>query len=56
MKEKKKKLAVRFNSDYPSRVDVAVKDSLGSHIEYTLISIPFYLIGQLHRLLENSKN
>jgi hypothetical protein len=53
MKEKKKKLAVRINSDYPSKVKVNVKDSLGSHIEYTLISIPFYLIGQLHRLIED---
>jgi hypothetical protein len=53
MKEKKKKIAVRINSDYPSKVKVNVKDHLGDHIEYTLISIPFYLIGQLHRLIED---
>lgn len=46
------KLAVRVNSDSPSRTAVNVKDHLGNSIDYTLISLPFYLFGQVHRLLE----
>lgn len=45
-------LAVRINSDYPSETLVRVKDHLGIPVEYTLLSIPFYLVGQLHRLLD----
>jgi uncharacterized protein len=44
-------LAVRFNSDFPSQVDVKTKDHQGNLIEYKLISLPFYLLGQLHRLI-----
>lgn len=54
MKEKEKKIAIRINSDYPGKGSVNVKDSFGSPIEYTLLSLPFYLIGQLHRLINNS--
>jgi predicted AAA+ superfamily ATPase len=43
--------AVRINSDMPSKTDVHVKDPQGNPINYTLLSIPFYLLGQLHRLL-----
>lgn len=43
--------AVRINSNLPSQAAVQVKDHQGNEIEYTLISIPFYLIKQLHRLL-----
>ena len=48
---KKFPLAMRINSDYPSKADVDVKDHAGNSIKYSLISIPFYLIGQIHRLL-----
>ena len=48
-------LAVRINSDVPSKTDVKVKDHQGRLIEYTLKSLPFYLIGQLHRLLSLSE-
>ena len=48
--------AVRINSDFPSKVDVKLKDHRGEKIEYTLISLPFYLIGQLHRLLERGSH
>lgn len=54
MKEKKKTIALRVNSDYPKIGPINVKDSLGSNIEYTLLSIPFYLLGQLHRLINTS--
>jgi len=46
--------AVRVNSDYPSLVNVAVKDTLGKAVQYKLLSIPFYLLGQIHRLIDLS--
>jgi len=52
MKEKRKKLAVRVNSDYPSIAPVEVKNGSGETISYRLLSLPFYLLGQLNRLLE----
>lgn len=55
VKEKKKTTAVRINSDVPRLSPVHVKDSLGSSIEYTLLSLPFYLLGQLHRLIKSSE-
>lgn len=54
MKEKKKQTAVRINSDVPRLGSVHVKDSFGCTIEYTLLSLPFYLLGQIHRLIERS--
>lgn len=44
-------LAVRVNSDLPSQVEVNTKDREGQVIQYQLMSIPFYLLGQLHRLI-----
>jgi uncharacterized protein len=55
MREKKKKIAVRINSDFPSIVQVSVKDPLGNPTEYSLISLPFYLLGQVHRLIKNQE-
>jgi uncharacterized protein len=49
---KKLPLAVRINSGLPSRTQVEVKDHKGDKVSYELLSIPFYLIGQLHRLIE----
>lgn len=51
MEEKNKLTAVRFNSDIPSRCPVSVKVSSQSCVKYHLLSLPFYLIGQLHRLI-----
>ncbi|HSW71149.1 MAG TPA: AAA family ATPase, partial [Gammaproteobacteria bacterium] len=48
---KKLKRAVRVNSDFPSKTEIKMKDSLGNLVSYDLLSIPFYLIGQVHRLL-----
>ncbi|MCW5588483.1 MAG: ATP-binding protein [Legionellales bacterium] len=53
MRLKKFPLAMRINSDYPSKTLVDVKDTLGQPVNYSLISLPFYLIGQIHRLLDN---
>jgi predicted AAA+ superfamily ATPase len=44
--------AVRINAQIPTKTRVETKDHTGKKIEYTLLSIPFYLIGQLHRLLD----
>jgi predicted AAA+ superfamily ATPase len=44
-------LALRINSGLPSTVNVDVKNNTGASVQYQLISIPFYLTGQLHRLL-----
>ena len=54
MGEKKKAIAARINSDLPSIGPARVKDSLGNLIEYQLLSIPFYLLGQLHRLIQSA--
>jgi len=48
---KKLPLAIRINSDYPSKTNVDVKDNLGKSVNYTFISIPFYFVGQIHRLV-----
>lgn len=45
-------IAVRINSDRPSVVKVEMKDTLGNPVRYTLLSIPFYLLGQIHYLLD----
>lgn len=45
-------LAVRFNADYPSLTPVAIKTALEVEAKYTLLSLPFYLVGQLPRLLD----
>lgn len=52
MNIKQLNVAVRVNSDYPSNVDVDVQANNGKNAKYKLLSIPFYLLGQLHRLVE----
>ncbi|MCX7337978.1 MAG: AAA family ATPase [Alphaproteobacteria bacterium] len=46
-------LAVRINNDLPSVTPVAVKNTDKAETSYTLLSIPFYLTGQIHRLLND---
>ncbi len=48
---KKLPIAVRINTETLSKTDVLVKDQKGEPIQYTLISIPFYLTGRIHQLL-----
>jgi len=45
--------AVRVNSDMPSKTIVNIKDHSGNTIEYVLLSIPYYLLSELPRLLAN---
>lgn len=49
---KERSLAVRINSAIPQISNVDVKDTLGNPVKYELRSIPFYLIGEMHRLLD----
>lgn len=51
---KRLSLAVRVNSDIPSKVKVTTKDRQGNSIEYTLTSLPFYLLEQTHRLIDSA--
>lgn len=44
--------AVRINSDYPTVTDIALKDTSGKAVQYKLMSIPFYLLGEIHRLID----
>lgn len=52
MAAKKYEQALRINSDYPSKMTVDVKTPNGLHANYQLVSLPFYLLGQLNRLLD----
>lgn len=52
VKEKKSSLAVRVNSDKPSVMIAQIADQITYPLEYTLISLPFYLLGQVHRLIK----
>lgn len=54
VKEKKISLTVRVNSDKPSIFNAQISDHATQSLEYKLISLPFYLLGQIHRLIKNS--
>lgn len=49
---KKYSAAARIYSGHPNITFVDVKNSAGDPVQYKLISIPFYLLGQIHRLLD----
>ena len=49
---KKWNRAIRINSDLPSLTTINTKIHTGNTVSYHLISIPFYLTGQIHRLLD----
>lgn len=51
MQLKKLSHAVRINSDLSCQTQIQIKDPDGNEIKYTLLSIPFYLIGQINRLI-----
>jgi len=46
-------LAVRVNADKPSITEVDIKTTEGVPVQYRLLSLPFYLAGQLHRFLDH---
>ncbi|OGT32854.1 MAG: AAA family ATPase [Gammaproteobacteria bacterium RIFCSPHIGHO2_02_FULL_39_13] len=49
---KKRKRAVRINADIPNTMSVDLKTPAGASVVYQLLSIPFYLTEELHRLLD----
>ena len=52
MAERELTVAVRVNSEKPIITDVKLTTSTGMSAKYKLISIPFYLVGELDRLLD----
>jgi predicted AAA+ superfamily ATPase len=52
MAERELNVAVRINSEKISVTDIAIKTHIGSPANYKLISIPFYLTGELERLVQ----
>jgi len=44
-------LAVRIYSGLPNKMDIETKDRAGGMVRYPLWSVPFYLTGQIGRLL-----
>ncbi|MCK5525184.1 MAG: ATP-binding protein [Thiomargarita sp.] len=51
MKEKKRHLAVRFNSAQPSQIDTSTKQPDGSTLHFKFLSLPLYMVGELNRFL-----
>ncbi len=54
MAEKKAALALRFNTDKPSLLDVTDTLHDGRHISYRLLSLPLYFIDHAGRLTEEA--
>lgn len=52
MSLKKLSKAIRVNSDVPLKMQVKMHDPDGKPFQYDFLSLPFYLLGELHRLLE----
>lgn len=51
MKLKKFAIAVRVNSDIPNKSDVTINFNASEAVTYKLLSIPFYLVGNIYKLL-----
>ena len=49
--EKKLNFAVRFNADVPSVGNFTLTLPQGGELEYRLVSLPLYMVGQLNRIL-----
>ncbi len=47
-------IAIRVNSAVPTQTNVPIKDQQGNPINYKLLSFPFYLLSETHRLIENA--
>lgn len=52
LKEKGRGLALRFNADPPSLLSDSKRLPTGERVNYRLLSLPLYLVGQARRLLE----
>ena len=52
--EKKRRFAVRLNADVPSWLpDAHVQDVLGRPADFSFLSLPIYMVGQLPRLVRD---
>ena len=52
---KKQPLAIRINADLPSIVEINMNTLVHATANYPLISLPFYLVGQINRLLNDDQ-
>lgn len=55
LREKRRALGVRFNSDVPSVMDTKTSLADGRNIPYRLLSLPLYMAGQARRLIRDTK-
>ncbi len=56
LKEKNRSFGLRFNADMPSLLSDAKKLTDGTTINYELLSLPLYLVGQTQRLMRDCLN
>ena len=55
LNEKHRDFAVRFNGDRPSMLkDAKVRDPFGQDCQFSLLSLPLYMVCQLKRLLQEN--
>lgn len=53
LEEKVRRLGLRFNAGYPSLLDDTAVLSSGQRMDYRLLSLPMYMVGQTGRLLKS---
>lgn len=51
---KKLPTAVRLSTEMPAKMSIHTKTALGDIAKYELVCLPIYMIGQLHRLLQQT--
>jgi hypothetical protein len=56
LKEKNRHFALRFNADVPSLLNDTKKMTDGSTVNYDLLSLPLYMVGETQRLNHSCLN
>jgi hypothetical protein len=56
LKEKSRRFALRFNADVPSLLIDTKKMTDGSSVNYELLSLPLYMVGEAQRLNRSCLN
>lgn len=56
LKEKNRRFALRFNADVPSLLNDTKKITAGSTVNYDLLSLPLYMVGEAQRLNHSCLN
>ena len=54
LKEKNRRFGIRFNSDLPSLLDTAAVLPTEESLDYRLLSLPLYMVGQIRRFIRSS--